>query len=152
MKPNKQYLTEMLKTINDEPKTIDNYKNEFLLKVIFAHNFLPNYKMLLPEGEPPFKPADQPLGMTDTNLFAEAKRFYVFCRADLKPIKRESLFVGLLEGIHPSEAAVVIAVKDQKLQKMYPKITWKLVSDAGIIPPPPEKEKKPAKAEKVLDK
>lgn len=138
----KQYLTEMLKEINDNPTCIDKFREEFLLKVVFAHNFLPNYKMLLPEGEPPFKPADQPLGMTDTNLFVEAKRMYVFCRADLKPIKRESLFVGLLEGIHPTEAAVLIAVKDQKLQKLYPKITWKLVSDAGIIPAPQAKEKK----------
>jgi hypothetical protein len=140
----KQYLTEMLKEINDDPKTIEKHKNEFLLKVIFAHNFLPDYKMKLPEGEPPFKPADQPMGMCDTNLFVEAKRFYVFMREDVKAIKRESLFVGLLEGIHPEEAKIVIAVKDQKLQKLYPKITWKLVSDAGIIPAPPEKEKKPA--------
>ena len=137
----KQYLTEMLKEINDDPKTIEKHKNEFLLKVLFAHAFLPSHKMLLPEGEPPFKPADQPLGMTDTNLFTECKKMYVFMRADLKPIKRESLFIGLLEGIHPKEAAILIAVKDQKLHKMYPKITHKLVSDAGIIPPPVKKEK-----------
>jgi hypothetical protein len=130
----KQYLTEMLKEINDDPKTIEKHKDEFLLKVLFAHNFLPSHKMLLPEGEPPFKPADQPVGMCDTNLFLEAKKMYVFMRQDLKPIKRESLFIGLLEGIHPTEAAILIAVKDQKLQKMYPKITWKLVADAGIIP------------------
>jgi hypothetical protein len=90
--------------------------------------------MLLPEGEPPFKPADQPVGMCDTNLFLEAKKMYVFMRQDLKPIKREGLFIGLLEGIHPTEAAILIAVKDQKLQKLYPKITWKLAADAGIIP------------------
>ena len=130
----KKYLTEMLKEINDNPKAIENYKSEFLLKVIFAHAFLPTHKFILPEGEPPFKPADQPMGMTDTNLFVEAKKMYVFMREDLKPIKRESLFVGLLEGIHPEEAKVLIAVKDQKLHKLYPKITWKLVSDAGIIP------------------
>lgn len=135
----KKYLIEMLKEINENPKTIDNYKNEFLLKVIFAHAFLPTHKMLLPEGEPPFKPADQPMGMTDTNLFVEAKKLYVFMREDLKPIKRESLFVGLLEGIHPEEAKVLIAVKDQKLHKLYPKITHKLVSDAGIIPAPAKK-------------
>ncbi len=34
----KKYLTEMLKEINDNPKAIDNYKSEFLLKVIFAQN------------------------------------------------------------------------------------------------------------------
>jgi hypothetical protein len=48
----------------------------------------------------------------------------------------------LLEGVHPEEAKVLIAIKDQKLTKLYPKITHKLVSDAGIIPAPVAKEKK----------
>jgi hypothetical protein len=66
---------------------------------------------------------------------------YVFTRKDLTPIKRESLFISLLEGVHPEEAKVLIAMKDQKLTKLYPKITHKLVSDAGIIPAPVKKEK-----------
>jgi hypothetical protein len=140
----KKYLTQMLKEINDNPKAIENYKQEFLLKVIFAHAFLPNYKMNLPEGEPPFKPAAEPMGMTPTNMFSEARRMYVFTREDLSAIKRESLFISLLEGVHPDEAKVLIAIKDQKLTKLYPKITHKLVSDAGIIPAPVAKEKKPA--------
>jgi hypothetical protein len=138
----KKYLTQMLKEINDNPKAIENYKQEFLLKVIFAHAFLPNYKMNLPEGEPPFKPAAEPMGMTPTNMFSEARRMYVFIREDLSAIKRESLFISLLEGVHPDEAKVLIAIKDQKLTKLYPKITHKLVSDAGIIPAPVAKEKK----------
>jgi hypothetical protein len=144
----KQYLTEMLKTVNDDPSTVSKYKDDFLFKVISAHAFLPNFKFILPEGEPPFKPAPEPMGMTETNLYVECKRFHnVFCNASLKAIKREQLFIGLIEGIHPEEAAILIAVKDQKLSKLYPKITWKLVSDAGIIPAPPAKEKK----QKVVD-
>lgn len=131
----------MLQEINDNPTIIDNYRSEFLLKVVFAHAFLPTHKMVLPEGEPPFKPADQPIGMTDTNLHAEAKKMAVFIRKDLTPIKRETLFVGLLESIHPSEAKVLIAMKDQKLTKLYKNITHKLVSDAGFIPAPVKKEK-----------
>jgi hypothetical protein len=138
----KKYLTQMLAEINENPKAIESYKTEFLLKVVFAHAFLPNYKMKLPEGDPPFKPAAEPMGMTPTNLFSEARRFYVFCREDLTPMKREGLFISMLEGVHPDEAKVLIAMKEQKLTKMYPKITWKLVSDAGIIPAP---EKKVAK-------
>jgi hypothetical protein len=46
-----------------------------------------------------------------------------------------------LEGVHPEEAKILIAVKDQKLNKMYPKITHKLVSDAGIIPAPVKTKK-----------
>jgi hypothetical protein len=138
----KKYLTQMLTEINENPKAIENYKQDFLLKVIFAHSFLPDYKFILPEGEPPFKAAAEPMGMTPTNLFSEARRMYVFTRKDLTPIKRESLFISLLEGVHPEEAKILIAVKDQKLTKLYPKITHKLVSDAGIIPAP---VKKPAK-------
>ena len=141
----KKYLTQMLTEINDNPKAIDNYKQEFLLKVIFAHSFLPEYKLNLPEGEPPFKPAAEPMGMTPTNMFSEARRMYVFTRDDLTAIKRESLFISLLEGVHPDEAKILIAMKDQKLNKLYPKITHKLVSDAGIIPAPIAKEKKATK-------
>lgn len=137
----RKYLTQMLEEINKDPKSITKYKDDFLLKVIFAHSFLPEYKMDLPEGEPPFKPASEPMGMTPTNLFSEARRMYVFCRKDLKSIKRESLFISMLEGVHPEEAKVLIAVKDQKLTKLYPKITWKLVSDAGIIPAKKEEKK-----------
>ena len=126
----------MLAEINENPKAIENYKEEFLLKVVFAHSFLPDFKMDLPEGEPPFKPTSEPMGMTPTNMFSEARRMYVFTRKDLSNIKRESLFISLLEGVHPDEAKVLIAMKDQKLHKMYPKITHKLVSDAGIIPAP----------------
>jgi len=144
----KQYLTEMLKQINEEPSSIDKLKDDFLLKVILAHNFLPEFKFILPEGEPPYKPTPQPIGMTETNLRVECRKFHsLFCNAQLKPLKREQLFVGLLENIHPTEAEVLIAVKDQKLQKLYPKITWKLASDAGIIPAAPAKEKKKPAAE-----
>lgn len=140
----RKYLPNMLEEINKDPKAINNYKDDFLLKVVFAHSFLPKYKCLLPEGTPPFKPAAEPIGMTPTNLFNECKRFYVFTREDLTSIKREGLFISMIEGIHPDEAKVLIAMKDQELTKLYPKITWKLVSDAGIIPAPEKKEKKVA--------
>jgi hypothetical protein len=46
-----------------------------------------------------------------------------------------------LENVHPSEADVILAVKNQKLTKLYPKITAKVVADAGFIPAPQKKEK-----------
>jgi hypothetical protein len=50
----------------------------------------------------------------------------------------------MLEGVHPSEAEVLIAIKDQTLHKKYTKITRKLVSDAGFIPPLEKKAKESA--------
>jgi len=137
----RKYVTQMLDDINNDPKCIEQYKGDGALRLIFEYAFDPEKKMILPEDEPPFKPAAEPLGMTPTNLFSELRRLYVFCRKDLTPLKRESLFISLLEGVHPTEAKMLIAVKDQKLTKMYPKITHKLLFDTGFLTFPPVAKK-----------
>lgn len=142
----RKYVTQMLEEIQADPKAIELYKNDAVLKLVFEYAFDPAKKMILPEGTPPFKHAAEPLGMTPTNLFGELRRLYVFCRADLSNLRRESLFISLLEGCHPTEAEVLIAVKDQALHKKYPKITRKLVSEAGFIPPLEKKTKEDAKS------
>lgn len=129
-----KFITEVLSEINEDPKKIELYKNDGALKYILEYAFDPSKKFILPEGEPPFKPDGAPLGMSPANLRMEAKKLYVFCRADLKPIKREALFIGLLEEVHPDEAKMLIAVKDQNLTKLYKKITRKLLEGAGMIP------------------
>ena len=140
-----KYITDILSEINEDPSKIEAHKTNAALRFIFEHAFLPEKKFALPEGEPPFKPDAAPLGMSPANLYMEAKKLYVYCRADLTPLRRESLFIGLLENVHPIEAKMLIAVKDQNLPSVYPKITRKLVSDAGFIPPAPEKEVKETK-------
>jgi hypothetical protein len=140
----RKYVTQMLEEIQKDPKCIEGYKGDAVLKLIFEYAFIEDKKMILPEGTPPFKPAAEPLGMTPTNLFSEMRRLYVFCRADLTKLKREGLFISMLEGCHPTEAEVLIAVKDQTLHKKYPKITRKLVTDAGFIPPVEKKAKESA--------
>lgn len=140
----RKYVTQMLEEIQEDPKEIEKYKDDAVLKLIFEYAFIAEKKMILPEGTPPYKPAVEPLGMTPTNMFGEMRRLYVFCRADLTPLKREGLFISMLEGCHPSEAEVLIAIKDQTLHKKYPKITRKLVTDAGFIPPLEKKAKESA--------
>jgi hypothetical protein len=137
-----KYITEILKEINEEPKKIEQYKANAALRLIFEHGFLPEKKFALPEGDPPYKKDAGPLGMTPANLYQEVRKLYVFCRTDLASLRKETLFVQLLENLHPSEAELVLAIKDQKLSKLYPKITHKLVADAGFIPHPPAKEAK----------
>jgi len=134
----RKYVTQVFEEINENPKLIEQYAKDpvynNLLKILFEYAFVAEKRWDLPEGTPPFKPAAEPLGMTPTNLYGELRRLYVFNRVDLKPIKREGLFISLLEGIHPKEAELVIAIKDQTLTKLYPKITRKLVTEAGLIP------------------
>jgi hypothetical protein len=142
-------VTEILSEINKDSTAIVEYKDSMALRFIFEHAFVPEKKFLLPEGDPPYKPDANPLGMSPANLYQELKRLYVFCRADLPMIKREALFIGLIEAIHPDEAKLIIAVKDQELTKMYPNITHKLAFENGFTTAGPVekvvKEKKAAK-------
>jgi hypothetical protein len=136
-----KYITEILDEINSDPKAIEKHRGNAALRLIFEHAFLADKKFALPEGEPPFKKDAAPMGMSPGNLYQEVRRLYVFCRTDLKQLRKETLFVQLLENLHPREAQLVIAVKDQQLTKMFPKVTHKLVADAGFIAPPIVKEK-----------
>ena len=76
------------------------------------------------------------LGVSDNNgqttLRRESKHFYYFIRGgndSMKPIRRETIFINILEGIHPLEAEILILVKDKKLGEVY-KITRDIVQEA----------------------
>lgn len=144
-----KYLPELLKEINEDPKKLETLKGDSALTLLFQFAFDPAKKFLLPEGDPPFKPDAAPIGMSMGVLRQELKRFYVFCREDLPAVRREDLFIQLLEGVHPSEAELLLRVKDQTLQKTYKKITHQLVYDLGFVQvPPPAKVPKEPKAKK----
>lgn len=133
-----KYITEVLKEINDDISLLNTtYKKNGdggPLGVLFKHAFTAEGKFLLPDGVPPFKPDSAPMGMSPARFQTEIRKFYIFCRKDLTPMKRETLFVQLCEGVHPDEAKVLIAIKDQKLTDLYPNITRKVVASAGFIP------------------
>jgi hypothetical protein len=127
-------INEILDDVNGDTSLINTkYKTATGLKLILQYAFDPEKKFLLPDTDPPYKQDKSPVGMAPTSLIFESKRLYVFTRKDLKAPKREQLFIDLLESIEQSEAKVLLAVKDQKLQKLYPKITKKLVTDLGLL-------------------
>ena len=67
-----------------------------------------------------------------TTLRRESKHFYHFIRGGnngLTSIRRESMFINLLEGLHPLEAEILCLVKDKKLSDKY-KITQDVVAEA----------------------
>lgn len=130
-----KYITEILEEVNADPSALEKYKTNAALKFIFQHAFMPEHKFDLPEGAPPFKEDAAPLGMSQANLIMETKKLYIFTKAkELNKVRKEHLFIQLLENVHPSEAKLLIAVKDQKLNKLYKKITAKLAADHGFIP------------------
>jgi len=66
------------------------------------------------------------------SIRAEYKKFYNFCKGgnpSLSSLRRETMFINILQGLHPLEAEILILVKDKKLQEKY-KITKEIVSIA----------------------
>ena len=67
-----------------------------------------------------------------TTLRRESKHFYHFIRGanpGLSSIRRETMFINLLEGLHPLESEILCLVKDKKLSEKY-KVTQDIVSEA----------------------
>lgn len=130
-----KYITEILDEINKDPSTISKYRDNAALKFIFQYAFIPEQKFDLPEGDPPFKPDAGPLGMSPANFLQETRKLYIFTKArELPKVRKEQLFIQLLENVHPSEAKVLLAIKDQKLNKLYKNVTAKLAAEHGFIP------------------
>jgi hypothetical protein len=76
------------------------------------------------------------LGVSDrqgrTTIRREAKNFYHFVKGgndSINGIRRESMFINLLQGLHPLEAEILCLVKDKKLAEKY-KITKEIVAEA----------------------
>ena len=76
------------------------------------------------------------LGVSDaeghTTIRRESKHFYRFIKGGddgLNNLRRESMFINILEGLHPLEAEIVIACKDKKLGEIY-KITKEVIAEA----------------------
>lgn len=120
---------EMLEEINTDTSAVSKYKDNTLLKLLVQNNFVEENKWVLPEGEPPYKPTAEVEGFAPNNLYMECKRFYVLRRQDLTPVRREQIFIGMLESVDPKEAKILLAIKDQTLSKLYPNITKEVVKE-----------------------
>jgi len=62
----------------------------------------------------------------------EYTKFYNFCKggnSGLSSLRRETMFINILEGLHPLEAEILILVKDKKLEDKY-KVSKEIVSAA----------------------
>jgi hypothetical protein len=128
------------------------------LKSIFIWNFDETVISLIPEGEVPYGGATEQTvysgslsenlsrealggesatgqdlnGRGRTSLRREYQNLYHFVKGGndtLSSIRREMMFINILEGLHPKEAELLCLVKDKQLQTKY-KITLDNVKEA----------------------
>ena len=135
--PSNPLLSEVLAKVSKQrtkAKKIQVLKeNESLhLKSVLIWNFDDTVVSVLPEGPVPFDKNEAPAGTEHTYLAHEHKVLYNFIKGGndfLKPVKREQLFLQLLEGLHEDEAEVICLMKDKKLTDKY-KVTKAVVTEA----------------------
>ena len=96
-----------------------------MLKYIFNQSILWD----LPEGAPPYKSQPKEADLQNV-LYSDFRRVKIFMKGEypqMKPIKREILFIEFLESLDPDDAKLVIAMKDKK--SPYKGLTKKLICD-----------------------
>ena len=135
--PSDALITEILqkvssaKTKKEKVELLQEYNNNGLRAVLII-NFDESLKFLLPEGEVPFDANDAPAGTEHTRLTQEYRGLYRFFKggdSSLKSMRREQLFVQLLEGLHKDEAEMLVLACNKELQSKY-RITKQAVSEA----------------------
>lgn len=119
------------KTKQEKINLLRKYNSNALRQVMII-NFDDSLISLMPEGEVPYTPNDAPPGTDHTRLEHEYKGLYRFFKggAKLPSMKRESMFVQLLEGLCAEEAELLVLIKDGSLSTKYKRITKAVVSEA----------------------
>ena len=140
-------LHEMFTKINnkkDRPgkiKILQQYDTQGLRMVLKAA-FDPKIVWLVPEGNVPYIANDAPDGTEHTRLEQQARTLqnYVGVKQEngavtpaspqINTMKREMLFIQLLEGLSAGEAEVLVAVKNKTLNKTYKGLNASTVKEA----------------------
>ena len=85
------------------------------VKPVLQWAFDVNINSTLPEGKTPYGENDAPAtDLAETSLRFEHKLFKYFVTEQIPVVKREHMWIGLLEGIPKEEAELIDLVKDGK--------------------------------------
>jgi hypothetical protein len=105
-----------LKTPKEKIEAIQSNRYREAIKTIFGYTYSPTIKWLLPEGNPPYKPCEY-LDL-EGRFLVELRKLYLYIEGgnpNLTTLRRETLFVQLLESIDPKDAKLLLAMKDRTL-------------------------------------
>ena len=135
--PPNPFLNEILdyvetqKTKAKKVQALQEYRDDSLTAILIW-NFDDRVQSAIPEGQVPYKENEVPVGTDHTSLRREWKNLFHFIRGgndSLSNLRRETMFIQMLEGLHPEEAKIICLVKDKNLTEKY-KLTQALVADA----------------------
>ena len=140
-------LTSKQKTKPKRIEALKYYEHDSI-KSILIWNFDESVKSLLPEGDVPYGDGEQQQifsgtlsdniareaaggesatgqdldGRNKTSLRREWTNLYNFVEGgnnNINGMRREVIFINMLQGLHPKEAELLVKVKDKKLTELY---------------------------------
>lgn len=148
--PSKTLISEVLqrvsnaKTKEEKVSVLKEYDTPALRKILKC-NFAKCISFVFPPGKTPYTQADVPAGINHQMMVVEHRHLDKFIkmsingqvlygcssgpRPSIQQLKKEALWIQLLEALHADEADVMDLVKDKKLTDRY-KITRQNVIDA----------------------
>ena len=123
-------LVQAAKTKEEQVKILQE-NNCLAIRDVLRAAFDDTIVFTVPSGMPDYQDSLSKEGISPTSLMRCTRDFTYFVARgkgdQLKQTKRETLFLRMLEGIHPKDAKIVVAMKDKKLAEIYPAITKDLV-------------------------
>ena len=128
---------EMLETVDKESTKakkitkLREFSNTKALMVLLDFALDSGWKWLLPEGKPPYSPSAKEADLQHV-LKSDYRRLQYFVNTPqgkvMKPLRRETMFIEMLEAVDYNDAKLIIAAKDKKLP--FKTVTKKLVMEA----------------------
>ena len=125
-------FNEIMKTANDIEVLEDRVRflrsyDSKSLRILIKAGYNSKIQWDLPEGSVPFMAIEGP---ARTNLLKASQDLYVFIKggADTVPqIRKQSLFIQLLESVSPEEAEILIFMKDKAMEELFPNVTMNVI-------------------------
>ena len=117
----------------DQKVLILKQNNSEGLRMVLKSSFDPKIKWSIPEGEVPYRANDVPAGTEHTVLAMESKKLWHFIKgadAQTPQHKKEQMFIQMLEGLHESEAKLLVAAKDKRIHQVYKGLSTNVVKEA----------------------
>ena len=118
--------------INSKKIEILQRFNENYIKSVLIWNFDESIQSDLPSGEVPIQPKENPESNPSSSIKKEWSKFYNFVKGGndgMSKLRKETMFINILENLHPLEAEILVLVKDKNLKSKY-NITKELVTEA----------------------
>ena len=144
------FISEVLQRVSNaktkaaKVEILQEYSTDALKRILLC-NFAKSITFVFPPGKTPYTPNDKPKGVQHQMLITEHRMLEKFIiktlngvswygcsnaqQPTLSQLKKENLWMQILEGLHAEEAELLDLLKDKNITKRY-KITRQNVIDA----------------------